>query len=364
MKSLKYERELLESCGDKIPGLIFRLVRRKDGRFWLSYICKASKKYLGYDPEPLIGDISLVCGLLNEEDRKRIQEELELSAATGEKFELEVGVATGGTSEFGENRRWLRISAAPAENEEGTVFYNGVALDVTEKKIQEEKLENSERNLRALIRRLAEINEAKNLEFSSELHDLIGSNLTALTINLNYALNRLPREEFPEIADRLDDSARLVKETAVKVRDIMFDLRPPSLDDFGLMSAAEEYAEQFAKRTGIRTVVSGSGLESRPPQNLEINLFRIVQEALTNIARHAEASRAEIEVGRTGREVYAIVTDDGAGFDPGKIRKTDDKRGRWGLLLMKERAAAVNGRLFIDSKPGGGTRVEARVETD
>ncbi len=364
MKSLENELEIPKSCRDNVPGLIFQLVRRENGSCGLSYIGRTSKKYLGYDSERLMGDFDLVRDLLDGEDWKRIEESLDRSAVSGEDFELEVRVWTGGRRGLEENRRWFRICVAPERDVRGTAVFNGFALDVTERKEREEELRNSEQKLRALTRRLAEVNEAKNREFFSELHDLIGSNLTAMDINLNYVLNRLPRNGFSDIAERLKDSSSLVKDTADKVRGIMSDLRPPTLDDFGLVSAVNEYVEQFAKRTGIRTAVGGSGLKSRPPQSVEINLFRIVQEALANIAKHAEASRAEIEIGQTGGEVYVVVTDDGAGFDPGKLGRGEDKRDRWGLVLMKERAAGINGRLFIDSEPGGGTRIEARVEID
>jgi signal transduction histidine kinase len=207
-----------------------------------------------------------------------------------------------------------------------------------------------------LAERLAEVEEAERRRLAGELHDKVGQNLTALGINLNIVRMQLPADSAPAVRSRLDDSLSLVAQTTEQIRDVMADLRPPVLDDYGLLAALHWYAEQFARRTSIAVTVEGEEPIPQLDARVESALFRIAQEALNNVAKHARASAVTLtlEVGR--RSLRLLVTDDGIGFDPVGLDARGAGRG-WGLLTMTERAEAVGGRCLIESCPGLGTQV-------
>jgi PAS domain S-box-containing protein len=222
----------------------------------------------------------------------------------------------------------------------------GACIDVTEQKA-------AEAALRALTRRLVEAEETERRRIARELHDRVGQNLSALNINLDILLGKL--QDAPA-RRRLEDSLKLVDATLQSIENVMADLRPALLDEYGLAAALAWYGEEYAQRTGIRVGVeageAGAGL--RP--EAAVALFRIAQEALNNAAKHSSAKRITVGLEERGSELVLSVSDDGKGFDPASA-----PRGRWGMTTMRERAEAAGGRLSVDSSLGQGTTVRAAV---
>ena len=159
---------------------------------------------------------------------------------------------------------------------------------------------------------------------------------------------------------RLDDSLSLVEQTTERIRDVMADLRPPVLDDYGLVATLHWYAEQFERRTDIAIAVEGEEPVPRLAARVENALFRIAQEALTNVAKHARATHVTVTVQVGVENIHLVVADDGIGFDPAYLTEPDESRG-WGLLTMTERAEAIGGRCWIETGPGQGTQVIVEV---
>jgi signal transduction histidine kinase len=213
--------------------------------------------------------------------------------------------------------------------------------------------------LRMLTSRLAEIDEAKRRALARDLHDRIGQRLTALGINLNIIKAGLDLEPAPQLRSRLDDSLRLLEETTDCVRQVMAELRPPMLDDYGLVPTLRWCGEQLASRTEISVAVEGDEPSPRLPAAIEDALVRITQEALTNVSKHANASQVAIALAQQGNEIRLTIRDDGEGFDPTSVNH--DASLHWGLLTMSERADAVGGRCHIESQRGQGTRVVVEV---
>jgi signal transduction histidine kinase len=216
--------------------------------------------------------------------------------------------------------------------------------------------------LRALSARLAEVEEFERQQLARELHDQVGQNLTALGINLNIARAQIP-DTSPlgdAVRGRLDDSLTLVEQTTERIRDVMANLRSPVMDDYGLVATLQWYGRQLSARTDIDVAVYGQELVPRLASRIENALFRIAQEALTNVVKHAHATQATVTVDTDGDTVRLVIADDGSGFDPGQL-KTSDGRLRWGLLTMTERAEAVGGHCHIESQPQKGTRVVVEV---
>jgi signal transduction histidine kinase len=223
-----------------------------------------------------------------------------------------------------------------------------------------ETAEQQQEHLRALATRLAEAEETGRRRLAQELHDQVGQNLTALGINLNIVQSLVPEGTADVVRSRLDDSLSLLKQTTQRIRDVMADLQPPVLEDYGLMTALRWYGAQFASRAGIPVDVQGDDLTPRLSHPVESVLFRIAQEALTNVARYARATRATVTVTADEGVVRLVVADDGVGFDPVRAAEPDGRQS-WGLLTMAERTEAVGGRFWIDSDPGQGTRVVVEV---
>jgi signal transduction histidine kinase len=237
-----------------------------------------------------------------------------------------------------------------------------VITDATERQRANEALRRQHGQLRALAAALAEAEEVERRQLARELHDRVGQNLTALGINLNVLQALIPPTlpSADRIRARLDDSLALVEQTAERIRDVMASLRPAVLDDYGLRAALEWYGAQFAARTSLSTTVQGEEPDPRLASRVENALFRIAQEALTNVAKHAQATEVTVTVEVDGDTVRLVVADDGIGFDPSRVNETGRRQG-WGLLTMTERAGAVGGRCHVESHPQQGTQVVVEV---
>lgn len=240
------------------------------------------------------------------------------------------------------------------------IEYQAVGRDITERKKTEEELRISRDQLRKLAKRLSEAEENERHRIACELHDQVGQNLTALGINLNMLRNQLSDKLTVEIDSRLNDSMKILEETAKRIRDVMADLRPSVLDDYGLMAAIRWYSDQFSKRTKLSIIVQGEELIPRLPLEAEITLFRITQEVLTNVAKHAMASKVMINLAEVNGKARLVIIDDGVGFEPAGFYLSKEKNG-WGLLNIKERTEALGGKLIVESEPGKGTRIMIEI---
>ncbi|MFP4346023.1 MAG: PAS domain S-box protein [Anaerolineales bacterium] len=253
--------------------------------------------------------------------------------------------------------RWLLDVGTPRYSPDGTlVGFIGSCTDITEQKRAEQAERRQAAQLRALATRLTQVEEANHQRLARELHDRVGQSLTAIGINLNIIGSLLPEESPFSLRERLDDSRSLVEEVTESTRAMMSDLRPPVLDDYGLPATLHWYAEHFEARTGIAIEMELQEIEPRLPLEREVALFRVVQEALTNVAKHAHASEVRITLEVEEERIRLEVADDGAGFAGAVPREPEGSEG-WGLLTMKERAAALGGELRIEAQPGEGTRV-------
>jgi len=160
----------------------------------------------------------------------------------------------------------------------------------------------------------------------------------------------------------LADSQSIVEQMSEVIRDVMADLRPPVIEDYGLVAAIRWYADRFASRTGIDVTVKGEEPSPRLSPTHESALFRIAQELLTNVAKHAQATKVSMNVAAEGEKVRLLINDNGVGFDTEEMSMAGGQRG-WGLVIMSERAKSMGGSFNIESRPGHGTRVTVEVVT-
>ena len=225
-------------------------------------------------------------------------------------------------------------------------------------KEQNEKLQAAK-----VSRRMIEVQEAERRAVANHLHDLVGQKLTALSINLNIVKGQLLPTHSSQIGVRLEDALKMVEETTESIRDVMAELRPAVLDDFGLTPVLRWYAEQFSKRTGVATSVVEQGPVRRLSPTAEHALFRMAQNALANVAKHARADKAIVTLRTTPHSTCLTVADNGDGFDPTAVHQPTRDHG-WGLMIMRERAAAIGAQLSIESARGHGTKVIVTLNGD
>jgi PAS domain S-box-containing protein len=231
----------------------------------------------------------------------------------------------------------------------------GAMTDITERKRAAKDLEDANYQLRVLSRQLFHIQEEERRHLARELHDEIGQTLAAAKINLKIIAPDAPAK----IGGRLDDSIQLLDGLLRQVRELSLNLRPPLLDELGLVPTLRWLVDQQAQRAGLRVTftANANGLEIDP--DVQTACFRVAQEAITNIIRHAEAKSVAVELRHETKRLWLSVRDDGAGFDPSEIQKGATQPSSLGLVSMKERALLVRGGLEFHSAPGSGTEIRA-----
>lgn len=231
----------------------------------------------------------------------------------------------------------------------------------TERERLFEAVNHQREQLRALANRLTEVQEAERKQLARDLHDHLGQALTAISMNLTALKDDLLPHVSPRMRERLVEASTLTDQTLEQVRELSLNLRPPMLDDLGLAPTLRWYIKQYAKRLNIETKFEVHGLAERLPPELETALYRVAQEALTNVARHAQASRVQLRLERKGSTIIASIEDNGQGFDVAKVISREAAVNGTGLLGMRERITLLGGHLDIHSRPGHGTQLLVKI---
>ncbi len=213
-----------------------------------------------------------------------------------------------------------------------------------------------------LLRRLIAAQEDERRRIARDLHDHMGQLSAAMILGLKNP------EDLPPDSSSTRQGLRRLRELAAQIgkelHDLALELRPSALDDVGLVGALTSYTEAWSRRTRVDLEFQEAGLGSRIPRDVETVLYRVVQEALTNVLKHAQANRVSVVLEKQGRQVTAVVEDNGKGFHTNRILKSTEPHRRMGLLGMQERLATVGGVLVVESIPGKGTTVIARIVLD
>jgi len=310
-------------------------------------------EYTGLSLEEALADSMRT---VHPEDAPRVMEKWRTDVAVGEQCEYDIRLRRA-DGEY----RWFLVRTVPLRDEQGNIVkWYGTSTDITERKNAENALRDSGVQLQALTRRLVELQESERKDLARELHDRIGPTLTSLSINLKLIKDALPPALRQALAHTLADSRAQVREATMAMRDVMGNLRPHELDDHGLLAALYWYANEFTRRAGIAVSVHGSQGSERVRPEVEIALFRIAQEALNNVAKHARATSVVISFRSAGSECRMSVVDDGVGLRP---HEASQPRAGFGLVTMRERAQAIGGRFNVEGLPQGGTRITVQVPT-
>jgi PAS domain S-box-containing protein len=328
-------RRLLES----IPHHVWSF--RPDGS--VGYVNQRLIAYTGLSVEELQGGWAAV----HPDDVARAKAAWEEAWAHGTAYEIEQRMR----GRDGRYRRFV-CRGVPIKDEQGRlVEWFGTDTDVEDRRQAEEERTR-------LLRRLMTAQEEERRRLSREMHDQCGQQLSALILKL--ATLRNDCRTYPELCDQIESLEAIARQLDSDISSVVRSLRPTALDDFGLAIALANFVSDWSKRFGIHAALHSSGVdEERLAEEVETVLYRVVQEALTNVAKHAGASNVAILLERRADHVSLIVEDDGDGFDADRAFDASEKG--LGLEGMRERAMLVGGTLGIESRPGDGTTVVVRI---
>lgn len=340
----------LQGIAANVPGLVFRLERSLlTGELDFPYISEGSESLAGFSPATLRQREVGLRSLVHPDDKAdyhRVQD-IALDSDSDWSWQGRILTSQG-------QQRWAEIKAITRRLEDGTVVWDGIVWDISESKRIELALDSSRGQLRELSAHLESVREEEKARIAREVHDELGQMLTVL--KLETSMCELAYADLdPGLRERLNSMKKLIAQLFQLVRDVATALRPPILDA-GICSAIEWQARRFEARTQIPCLVQVP--EHLPPLSAakEVGLFRILQEALTNVIRHAQAQTVELTLSVQGKELCLSISDDGQGFEPSAGRPAS-----FGLVGMRERVLILGGTLSLQSEPGAGTTLSVRV---
>ncbi len=337
-------RRLAENAQD----LIYR-VRLFPERYF-EYVSPSAEELIGYSPEEHYRNPNLSFEILHPEDRHLLEAILHREIAISKPIVMRWYHKDGSLV-------WIEQRNVPVYDEHDSVIaIEGIARDVTERVLNEQQLKTSHAQIKALSDRILGAMEEERSRLARELHDELGQALTAVKLDLQLLADQVPVCE--DYDKRFNQAIELVDYTINLVRRQSTSLRPPALDDMGLLPAIEEMVRGFMNRTNINTRIESNGFSKRLPRPVETALYRCVQESLTNVARHANALNAIVELKKENGELYLSIIDDGVGFEPEKQKISAKSIG---LTGMQERVNLLSGEFRIESSIGQGTKVTIKV---
>ena len=305
----------------------------------------------GVTPETFGGGVEDFRALIHPADRERVNEAIRLALENRAAYGIEFRVIRPVTGET----RWVWTNGRVLFDDDGAPWrVLGATLDSTERRQAEEALRASHEQLRQLAHRLDEVREEELTRVSREIHDELGHALTVLRLDLGWLVPRVRRNREP-VPRKVADMLSVVDDTIDNVRRIAGRLRPPVLEDFGLAAAIDALLGRFVRQTGIAVELKADTVEVPPAAGRA--LYRIAQEALTNVARHARASRVRVRLDAQPDILVLEITDDGVGIPPGMIRNP----GSLGLVGMRERAVALRASFEVTGGSEGGTTVRVAM---
>ena len=321
----------------------------QDGYF--KYVNKVACSRLGWTYEELTSpSFDPVKKLASEGSRHIVRENIAKRLRGEYIHPYEINMKTRGGSEF------------PVLVYGGVISYGGKSaneynfVDITEHKQAEEELRQSHEQLRSLSAYIESARETERTSIAREVHDELGQALTALNMDLSWMSKRLPGEQ-EELIKKTGEMSRLISTTIQTVKRISTELRPGVLDDLGLVAAIEWQAQEFQERTRIKCEFTADGEDVNLDRDLATVIFRILQEALTNVARHAKATRVEVSLKKGDGQLVLQVRDNGKGITEKQVANPKS----FGLIGMRERVHSWNGSVKIDGILGKGTIVTIKI---
>ena len=291
--------------------------------------------------------------VVHPEDLPRVMAKWVRDMTAGEPSEDEMRLRLAG-GEY----RWFLVRTVPLRDESGAIIkWFGTSTEIEDRKKAEDALQRSLGELRALAARLQSVREEERTRLAREIHDELGQALTSIMLESASLIRELPRDSKRQ-SSRAESIMKLAGETIQTVRRISTELRPGILDDLGLVAAVEWAVEEFQSRTGTNCRLDLPEHDIVIDQERATALFRILQETLTNVARHADATQVNVRLAREKDTLILEVHDNGKGINKEQLSANRSL----GILGMRERALLLGGGLAISGAPGQGTTIEVRIK--
>lgn len=346
--ALKESEARFRAITSNLPGMVFQLhYAPQDGAIFFSYVSEGAQALFGVAPRAFLDNPYLFLDRIRKEDRERLEPMFVDCAASLAVLRWEGRLAD-------QHERWISISASPRELAPGLVWWEGIASDVTREKLAELEIRESREQLRRMSSHVEKAKEAERSRIAREIHDAIGGTLTAVKLDLAWLRGKMGKNEL--LTDKIRSMQQHLDSALQSSIRIARDLRP-SLLDYGIVPAIEWQLDAFRKRLGIECELTGTTEDVELDPDLATAVFRLFQESLTNIAKHAGATEVGVVFTVAEDVVRLEVRDNGVGFAPGALLKRDS----FGLRGMRERVTEMGGVLDIASTPGRGTTLKVTL---
>jgi len=354
MEMLKGSENRFRALAANLPGMAFQLAREADGRRHFIYVSEGGHQLLGLKPHELLGSANSFSRLLEviaPEDRPRLEKCLTESAQDLSPFHWEGRIHPRSQAK----PKWISLHSSPQRQEDGSLHWHGIATDITRSKETEAALRKSREQLAELSNYLEAAKEEERERIARDIHDELGSLLVAIKIEAALLAGKLPEGDNP-LRKKAQSIETLLDQAMGTASRVARELRPGILKEFGLQAALECQTEDFTQRTGIpcrfqcELPTEGSGDLDKATS---LALFRIVQEALTNVAKHAHASLVVLRLHQEGRHLTLEVRDNGRGIAEADIHKPRS----FGLRGIRERCRSLEGEFRIEASEQGGTHL-------
>ncbi|UCH49674.1 MAG: response regulator [Betaproteobacteria bacterium] len=349
--ALRESETRFKSLATNIPGMVFQSRLKADGSAEILYASEGAMAVYGVLPSVLIEQPGTMADMVHPDDRESFLQARIESHRSGTARNWEGRIRVGEDKEI----KWVNLRATARRLNDGVVMSEGIVNNITESKLAEERLRRSREQLRQLSAHVDTVREDERAHIAREIHDDLGGTLTAAKIDLEWLRKRLPGDAT-DMLGKVNNADALLDHAIDSARSLSRRLRPVVLDH-GLIAAVEWQAKEFAARTGIDLDVACPNDEIELAPKVSTALFRVFQETLTNVARHAQASMVSVELVSDGDVVTLIIQDNGCGMDLSAAAK----EGSFGLRGMRERVDTLHGQFILDSGPGNGTRIEVNI---
>lgn len=354
LEMLRESEARFRALASNLPGMVFQLQREPDGGLRFLYVSEGCHKLFGLKQHELLAKPKRFLDAIDAADRDSLLQAIEESAACFSTLNWEGRIRSRAQA------KWINLRSTPHRLEAGGIQWQGIAADITRSKEIERELRRSREQLSELSFHLESAKEEERERIARDIHDELGSTLVALKIETALLSGKLPASASPAPAglrDKAHSIEALIDRAMSTASRVARELRPGILKEFGLQAAIECQAEDFSQRTGVvcRVHCDDDGIE--PDEKTSLALFRVLQEALTNVAKHAHASLVVVRLRRERGRIALEIRDNGRGISEADINKPKS----FGLRGIRERVSSLNGEFTIAQAEQGGSHLALRV---
>ncbi len=350
LEMLNESQARFDALASNLPGMLFHLRRDAEGEYRFLFVSEGCQKLFGFKQQHLLASAGKLFDAFDGERRKSLESALRESAARGALLNWE-GCTRGRT-----RQKWINLRSTPYRFDSGVVEWRGMATNITESKESEAELRESRQQLAELSTHLEAAKEEERERISRDIHDELGSILVFLKIEAAQLAAKLPPDAM-RLREKAHSIETLLDQAMSTASRVARELRPGILKEFGLPAAIECQAEDFTQRFGIACRVQCDEDAIEPEPDTSLALFRIAQEALTNVAKHAHASLVVMRLRRERGNILLEIRDNGRGISEVDMQKPKS----FGLRGIRERVLSLAGEFSIGPAEHGGTHIVLRV---